>query len=232
VVVSPDEGGGPVVAIYDGAKIASGATGDAAQTVRFLGIDDPAFRGGARPALGDVTGDGKADLIVSAGILGGSRITIWDGAFIPTGTPAQVANFFAFESALRNGAFVAAGDLTGGGVADVALGGGPGGAPRVRVFDGARLLAATPFTSLDDIPSAQLGDFFAGDPGLRGGVRLAMGRVGGDGEADLTAGSGEGEASHLRVYKAANLLSNATPTADQELDPFSGAVLANGVLVG
>jgi len=231
VVVSPDQGGGPVAAVFAGSKLAAGTGGDAAQIVRFFGIDDPAFRGGARPALGDVTGDSKADLIVSAGFLGGPRITIWDGASVLAGTPAQRLNFFAFEDTPRSAAFVAAGDMTGDGIAEVAFGGGPGGAPRVRLFDGAALLAAGPFTNLDEVGSAQKANFFAGDSDLRGGVRLALRDADGDGEADLVTGSGEGEPSRVRVYRAANLLANPSPAADQELDPF-GAVLADGVFVG
>ncbi|HET6574009.1 MAG TPA: choice-of-anchor Q domain-containing protein [Fimbriiglobus sp.] len=232
VVVSPDQGGGPVAAVFAGAMLAAGTGGDAAQIVRYFGIDDPGFRGGARPALGDVTGDGKADLIVSAGFLGGPRITIWDGASVLAGTPAQRLNFFAFENTLRNGAFVAAGDVTGDGVADVAFGGGPGGAPRVRLFDGKALLAAGSFTNLDEVGTAQKANFFAGDSSLRGGVRLALLDADGGGRADLITGSGEGEPSRVRVYLSGNLLANANPTADQDLDPFAGAVLAGGVFVG
>jgi hypothetical protein len=54
----------------------------------------------------------------------------------------------------------------------------------------------------------------------------------GDGKADLITGSGESEPASLRVYKGAALLASATPTADQTLDPFAGATLANGVFVG
>jgi hypothetical protein len=212
-------------------KLAASLSGDAAQIIRFFGIDDPDFRGGARPAAGDVTGDGVPDLVVSAGFLGGPRITIWDGVSILAGTPGQVLNFFAFEDSLRNGAFVAAGDVTGDGRADVAFGGGPGGAPRVRVFGGAGLLAAEPFVNLDEVGGAQLANFFAGNADLRGGVRLAMRDADGDGRADLVAGSGEGEPSRVRVYLGPNLLANPTPVPDQELDPF-GAVLADGVYVG
>ncbi|HVK11234.1 MAG TPA: hypothetical protein VM597_20865, partial [Gemmataceae bacterium] len=169
---------------------------------------------------------------VSAGFLGGPRITIWDGASVLAGTPAQRLNFFAFEDTLRNGAFVAAGDMTGDGIAEVAFGGGPGGAPRVRLFDGAALLAAGPFTNLDEVGSAQKANFFAGDSDLRGGVRLALRDADGDGRADLLTGSGEGEASRVRVYQSANMLANASPTPDQELDPFGGEVLTGGVFVG
>jgi hypothetical protein len=232
VVVSPDQGGGPVVAVYSGARLAAGQTGDAAQLIRFFGIDDPAFRGGARAAIGDVTGDGIGDPVVSAGFLGGPRITVWDGASVLAGRPAQALNFFAFEDTLRNGAFVAAGDVTGDGRAELVFGGGPAGAPRVRVIDGAGLLAAGRFVYLDDVPGTQRANFFAGDPSLRGGVRLAMRDADGDGRSDLATGSGEREPSRVRIYLAGNLLGNPSPTPDQELDPFAGAVLANGVFVG
>src|SRR5581483_11040021 len=138
-----------------------------------------------------------------------------------------VPDFFAFENTLRNGAFVAAGDVTGDGFADIAFGGGPNGAPRVRLFDGKALLAAAPFTSLDDIGSAQRANFFAGDPSLRGGVRLALRDADGDGRADLATGSGEGEPSAVRLYRSGTLLAGGSPAADQTLDPF-GSVLADG----
>ncbi len=233
VIVSPDQGGGPIVAAYSGAKLSAGLTGDAAQLTRFFGIEDPSFRGGARPTLGDVSGDGTPDLIVSAGFLGGPRIAVFDGKGLAAGSPAHlIGDFFAFESTLRNGAFVAAGDVDGDGFADLAFGGGPGGAPRVRVFSGRALVAAGGFTSLDDIPAAQRANFFAGGADLRGGVRLALKDVDADGRADLVTGSGEGEASRVRTFKSANLLANAAPAPDQELDPFAGAALANGVFVG
>jgi uncharacterized delta-60 repeat protein len=228
VIVTPDRGGGPAVVVYDGAGLAAG---NPAEVARFFGIDDGAFRGGARPAAGDVTGDGVADVVIAAGFLGGPRVTIWDGKSVRGGPPIPLANFFAFEDTLRNGAFVAAGDLTGDGVADLAFGGGPGGGPRVRLFDGKQLLAAGPFARLDDIATAQRANFFAGDDARRGGVRLALRDADGDGKAELVAGSGDGEPSRVRVYLAGTLLANLAPNPSQEFDPF-GAVLADGVFVG
>jgi hypothetical protein len=151
VAVTPDRGGGPVVAVYSGAALSSGTAG---QLARFFGIGETGFRGGARPALGDVNGDGTPDLVVSAGYLGGPRIAVFDGRSLAAGPVKLLPDFFAFEPGLRNGAFVAAGDVTGDGRADLAFGGGPGGAPRVRLFDGAALLAAASFASPDDVPGA------------------------------------------------------------------------------
>jgi uncharacterized delta-60 repeat protein len=234
LVITPDQGGGPVVAIYDGAKLSAGQTAHASQLTRFLGIDDPAFRGGARAALGDVSGDGTPDLLVSAGFLGGPRVALYDGTTINSSTPVKlVPDFFAFEDSLRNGAFVTAGDLTGDGQEDMLFGAGPGGAPRVRAFDAAKLLAAGSFGNLDAIASsAQVANFFAGDTASRGGVRLAVRNADGDGKADLITGSGEGEPASVAVYKSSALLASATPSADQTLDPFGGATLADGVFVG
>ena len=234
VVVTPDQGGGPIVAIYRGSQLAAGIGGEAAQLVRFSGIEDPAFRGGARVALGDVNGDGTTDLVVAAGFGGGPRMAIFNGKDVSAGSPTPkklVPDFFAYEADLRNGAFVAAGDINGDGAAELAFGGGPGGAPRVRVFDGRSLLKAGAFGNVDEIAGkAQLANFFAGGDTPRGGVRLSLKDANGDGKADLVAGSGEGELSRVRTYDSQKVLSgDANPS--QEIDPFGG-VLLNGVFVG
>jgi hypothetical protein len=231
VVVTPDRGGGPVVAVYDGAKLAAGLN-ENAQIARFFGIDDPDFRGGDRASIGDVNGDGKGDILVSAGFLGGPREALFDGAGLTaTGTPPKlVGDFFAFEDSLRNGAYVALGDLTGDGRADLVFGGGPGGAPRVRVFDGAKFLAAGSFQSLDEIPTAQAADFFAADSSSRGGIRLAVGTA--NGSKALFTGSGENDPAEVRVFGAPTLFGSVNPTPDQTLTVFDGAKLPDGVFVG
>ena len=235
VIVTPDQGGGPIVAIYSGKSFAAGTGGEAAQLDRFFGIDDPAFRGGARAAAGDVNGDKTPDLVVSAGFGGGPRIAIFDGSDIAPGrTPRKfVGDFLAFEERLRNGAFVTVGDMTNDGKAELVFGGGPNGAPRVRIFDGSKLLAAGAFTNLDAVATqSQISDFFAGNSSLRGGVHLAIGNVDGDGRADLITSSGDNETSAVRLYRATTILANAaSPSPDQTFDPF-GAILANGVFVG
>jgi hypothetical protein len=221
VVVTPDEGGGPIVAVYNGAGLAAGQ-GDASQLTRFFGIDDPNFRGGARPALGDVNGDGTPDLLVAAGFGGGPRLAGFDGRSLAAGAVVKLfPDFFVFEQTLRNGVFVTAGDLNGDGFADVVAGGGPGGAPRVFALSGKDLLAGT---------QTVVANFFAGDPNSRGGVRLAVKDLDGDNRADLVAGVGPGAGSHVTAYAGKAITANGTPPELLSFDAFPG--FAGGVFVG
>ena len=222
VVATADQGGGPVVAVFE----IQG--GNPTELVRFLGIQDDNFRGGARAAVGDVTGDGIPDIVVSAGFLGGPRISIWDGATVAAGQKptTPVANFFAFEDTLRNGAFVAVGDVTGDGRADLIFGGGPGGGPRVRVIDGAQMmLVANVLTSLDDLLAGQVASFFAGPDSDREGVRVAALDATGDGQPDVVTGSATRPTT--AVFDLSTF-DGTTPTA--EFDPL-GDVLG-GIFVG
>ncbi|HEX4608314.1 MAG TPA: FG-GAP-like repeat-containing protein, partial [Urbifossiella sp.] len=93
IILTPDQGGGPRVTIF---SLAAGATAPAV-VANFLGIDDPNFRGGARAAVGDVNGDGVADLAVAAGFLGGPRVALFDGKTVLGSNPTRLVNdFFAF----------------------------------------------------------------------------------------------------------------------------------------
>ena len=177
VVVTPDVGGGPRVRVFGG--------GDPGRVLAdFMGIDDPAFRGGARAAVGDVDGDGTPDIVVGAGVGGGPRVAVWDGAALLGGRYERLTpDFFAFESSLRNGVYLAVGDVDGDGFGDVIAGAGPGGAPRVVAFAGATLLTGQP---------DMIADFFAGDPADRGGVPVAAVDLDGDGRTEVFTGAGEG----------------------------------------
>jgi hypothetical protein len=129
-------------------------------------------------------------------------------------------DFFAFEPALRNGAFVAAGDVDGDGRADLVAGAGPGGAPRVRILGGAELVAGT---------EHELADFFLGDPAGRGGIRVAVKDLDGDGRADLVGGSGAGTGGAVVGVSARNL-DRITELPHLGLTPFPD--YDGGIFVG
>ncbi|MFO0938840.1 MAG: Ig-like domain-containing protein [Gemmataceae bacterium] len=214
LAITPDKGGGPRVDVF------SGAVGFPKLTA-FFGIDDPNFRGGARSAISDMSGDGIGDLVVVAGFGGGPRVAGYDGTTLSS-TPKKLFNdFFVFEQTLRNGVFVTAGDLNGDGFADLIVGGGPGGGPRVFALDG---------QSLKRNEHIQLANFFGGDPSSRGGIRLSVKNLDGDERTDIVVGAGADTGSGVTAYLGKSVPQNGTPTQEFLFDAFDA--FTGGVFVG
>jgi hypothetical protein len=219
--------------------VGSDVGGDA--TVKVYGRDammigqrlvfEPGYTGGVRSAMADVNADGVADLIAATGFGGGPRVRVIDGK-----TDRILSDFFAYEDTFRGGVNVAAGDLDGDGRAEILVGAGVGGGPRIRGFrfdgspvldqfvyadtlrDGVHVAAGDldgdgraevltgaargggPHVRVMNSSGAAIRDFFAYDPALRGGLHIAAGDIDGDGRAEIVTAPGEGGRPHIRTW--------------------------------
>jgi len=152
---------------------------DAAGTAQLTALAfDAGFRGGARVAAGDVTGDGVPDLVAGAGPGGGPHVRAFDVA-----AGEMVRDYFAFDPSFRGGVNVAAGDVDGDGTGDVVTAAGAGGGPHLRVWRNGQLAAES----------------FAYDATFTGGMSVAVGDFNKDGKADIAVGPLTGGPARLRV---------------------------------
>jgi len=93
--------------------------------------------------------------------------------------------FFPFSSTYTGSVNIATGDLNNDGLQEIVVGAGSGGGPHIRIFDN--------FGKL-------ISQFFAFNPGFRGGVNIAIGDVDGDGLGEIIAGAGSGGGPHVRIF--------------------------------
>jgi hypothetical protein len=214
VIIGPDVGGGPRIQVWSGKTLTK-------LMPDFYGLPYPEFRGGLRLAAADINRDGFADLVVAPGAGGGPRLTVYDGkSFTAGGQPVVLVNdFFVFDASLRTGLYLTAGDVDGDGFADIVAGTGTGGGPRVRVISGAELAAGK-----GPVVTA---DFFAGSPDARGGARVGVVDMDGDGLADVVTSTSD--SSNVSVYSGASIAANAAAPIEQ-FAVFPD--VAGGVFVG
>jgi serralysin len=195
-------------------------------------------------AVGDVTGDGRADLVVGAGEGLRSQVKVFRGqvisskAGVEAANPVAAANIFAFGDTYTGGVRVAVGDVNGDGIGDLIAAPGAGAAPVVKVF--------TTKAAWGDAPLARyhytLTTMTVGGKADTGGVFVSAGDVNGDGKADIAVGRVTGATAVVTVYKGtdtkAKLLegygftptgSGGVPVAVKDLDGDGKAeVLAAG----
>ena len=106
VIAGAGVGGGPQVRIFD--------RNGRALTPGFFAYD-PKFRGGVQVAVGDVNGDGRAEIVTGPGPGGGPQVRIFN-----RNGRALTPGFFAADKAGRNGAKVAVTDIDGDGIDEIA----------------------------------------------------------------------------------------------------------------
>jgi hypothetical protein len=94
IVTGVDEGGGSHV------KAFSGQTGS--ELLSFLAFE-PTFSGGVRVAVGDLNGDGMAEIVAGAGPGAGPHVKVFSGQ-----TGAELDDYFAYGRGFAGGVYVAA----------------------------------------------------------------------------------------------------------------------------
>lgn len=199
VVVGAGRGRTPDVKVFDGRTL---------KEVGSFQAYSKTFLGGVSVAVGDVNGDGRADIVTGAGITGAPHVKMFSGAELFAGTSGKMAtnavpvarmSFFAYDATDRGGISVAVGDVTGDGKGDIVVGQGPG-RGGVRAFSG-----ATGGTLLDLKPFGTTFD---------GGVSVAVGDVTGDGKADVVVGAMRGTGS-VKVFSNGTEVAAYTAFADR-----------------
>jgi uncharacterized delta-60 repeat protein len=166
------------------------------------------FNVGANVAVGDVNGDGFADVITGA-VPGNPHVKVFDGQkilatkLIPTGLPdpSVLAQGFVYGINFNVGANVAAGDVNGDGYADVITGASAGN-PHTRVFDAKAILATGQLPT--NLGPETLASIFPFALQFNVGAFVAAGDYNGDGYADVIAGSSVGN-PQVRVYSGRDI---------------------------
>jgi hypothetical protein len=172
IIAGAGFGGGPAIAILNS------QTGEVMES--FFAFD-PAFTGGVFVAVQDTNGDGILDIIASAGPGGGPEVRIFDG-----GSLNVLRAFFAYDQSFTGGVSVATIDFNNDGILDLVTSAGPGGAPHVKVFDGAT--------------NAIISQWFAYPMTFTGGVYVAAGDIGNDGSIEVVTGAGPSGAPIVAVW--------------------------------
>lgn len=202
IVTGPGEGGGPQVRVWDGATgtwdSSTGTTTPPTRRASFMAFVNT-YTGGIHIASGDLNGDGHADLIVGTG--GKLNATSLDATVkVISGFDYSelVPEFHPFSDlpGYTGGAYVAAGDVNGDGLADIIVGTtaaptgnlGTSTAARVRVYDGATG-ASLLTTNLQPYAS------------FAGGAYVGAGDIDADGLAEIITGAGKNGGPEVKAYK-------------------------------
>jgi hypothetical protein len=141
-----------------------------------------AYTGGVNIAMGDMNGDGQSELATIAGEGGSPIVKTYAGI-----NNTFLGEFAAYDPGFKGGGDIALGDVTGDGIDEIVTVPGAGGGPWVKIFN----------------TNAQLlGEFAAYDPGFKGGVKIALGDVTGDGIDEIITGPGAGGGPWVRVFNS------------------------------
>jgi len=119
LVTGAGPGGGPNIQIFNT---------DGVQLAGWYSHSQKYFRGGIDVAVGDVTGDGKADIVTAPATNASAYVRV----LTPSGE--VVKEFLAFPASFIGGVNVSTADLDGDGKHEIIVGAGRGSTPLVRIF--------------------------------------------------------------------------------------------------
>lgn len=131
LITAPGSGTEGVVKVFDGVSH---------EEVASFTAFEADFTGGVYVAAADLTGDGRAEIVVAANQDAGTRVAVFDGATVSgTAAPSTLADFVAIEDTdAQSRVRLNLKDITGDGVADLQVAAGRRGGSQVAL-DGASL---------------------------------------------------------------------------------------------
>jgi hypothetical protein len=201
IVTAAGPGSLPLVKVFDG------KTG--AELKRFMAYD-PMFKGGVYVAVGDVNGDGHADIITGAGETGGPHVKVWNGAWAvppiviqnnpdPTPTPTPTPDPTGSTTDPTTPPVTPSDPSNPTPPADPSNPTPPADPSNPTPPETPPTPAPTPQATIDSTTEL-ITEWMAYDPSFRGGVRVASADVNNDGFADIITAAGPGGGPHVRVW--------------------------------
>lgn len=124
VLTAPGPSGSPFVNFFN-------ASATPVALIRQIQVYGASFTGGIFLATGDVTGDGRSELLVGPDRGGQPFVNAFD-----TQSRELVRQYAAFGITFTAGVRIGAVDVNSDGMADIVVGAGPGGEPWLRILDG------------------------------------------------------------------------------------------------
>ncbi|CAN5631829.1 hypothetical protein BH11PLA2_BH11PLA2_13310 [soil metagenome] len=177
-----------------------------------------AFTRGVNVGIGDVNGDGFPDVVTGAASGGGSHVKAVNGL-----DGSNLFSFFAYGSTVRTGVVVTVNDINGDGLSEIITGSDAGGGPRIRVFD----------MKQGGSSGNSILDFFAFDPSVNTGVRVASGNITGDAKSEIIVSAGPGTSttppSQLGAISFVKIFNGATGAFISQFQPFGNSTLGSYV---
>jgi len=137
-----------------------------------------AYAGSADLAVGDVNGDGLAEIAICPGSGSAAVVKTYSAYGVDKGELAAYADNF------RGGCYVSAGDVNGDGQAEIVTAAGYGGGPHLRIFEIGR----------------EIGGFFAFALTARQGARVQAADLGSDGKAEIIAYSNLNAPAEYKIF--------------------------------